>query len=98
MYVEEEDGQPQPSLRAVGESLGRWAMRPLRYAADLVLPPICLNCHEPVADHCKLCARCWLRIDFISAPLCQRLGTPLPYATEEAPLSSAALRREPDFG
>jgi ComF family protein len=94
-----DDGRrPAQSLRAVGESLAGWALRPLRYAADLVLPPICVNCHEPLAAHGKLCARCWQRIDFICAPLCDRLGTPLPYATEEVALSSAALRRTPDFG
>ena len=85
-------------LRAIGASLGKAALGPLRYAADLMLPPICLNCHEPLADHGKLCAKCWQGIDFICTPLCDRLGVPLPYATEEVTLSSAALRRTPEYG
>lgn len=75
------------------------ALSPLRYVADLVLPPICLNCNEPLASHGALCAGCWRRIDFIRAPLCDRLGLPLPYADgDEVTLSAAAMHRTPDYG
>jgi ComF family protein len=94
----QENGVQTPGLKAVAASLRRAVMRPLAYAADLVLPPICVHCHEPIAIHGALCAGCWSQVDFISAPLCDRLGLPLPYATEEVPLSSAALRRSPDYG
>lgn len=97
------DEEMRPSRAAggfapVGRSLAALVLGPLRYAADLVLPPICVNCHQPLADHGRLCARCWQGIDFIRAPLCDRLGVPLPYAAEEVALSSAALRRAPDYG
>lgn len=86
-------------LKAVFASLGGWALGPMRYAVDLMLPPVCLSCHEPIATHAALCARCWLRIDFIREPLCDRLGLPLPYTTgDETTLSTAALRRAPDYG
>jgi ComF family protein len=75
-----------------------WALGPLRYAADLVLPPICLSCHEPLASHGALCAACWQRIDFIRAPLCDRLGLPLPFDSGEVTLSTAAMSRTPDYG
>ncbi len=94
----DESGDEPLSLRAIGASLAGWALAPMRYATDLILPPICLNCHEPIAAHGKLCAACWQQIDFIATPLCDRLGTPLSYATEAVPLSSAALRRSPDYG
>ncbi len=74
---------------------GSWMASNLRYAADLILPPVCLHCHAPLATHGVLCAECWRGIDVIRPPLCDRLGHPLSYATGEVTLSSAALRRPP---
>ena len=79
----------------VSYDLRRWALANLRYAANLVLPPICLHCHAPVADYGVLCAPCWRGIDFITPPVCDRLGVPVPCADEEVVLSSAALRDPP---
>jgi len=98
MVLLQGDGEERGGVRAMISGIASWTQGHLRYAADLVLPPICLNCHEPLASHGALCARCWQRIDFIRAPLCDRLGAPLPYATGEISLSSAALRRTPDYG
>ena len=77
----------------------RWTGGHLRYAADLVLPPVCVYCHEPVASHGVLCADCWRKIEFITPPLCDRLGLPLYYgdATEEPLISAVALRNPPIF-
>lgn len=67
--------------------------------ADLILPPVCVHCHEPIADHRLLCAPCWREIEFITPPLCDRLGTPLSYGGEgERTLSAQALRDPPVFG
>lgn len=74
-----------------------WLHSNLRYAADLILPPVCLHCHKPLAVHGVLCPTCWQGIDFIQPPLCDRLGHPLPYASEANPLSTAALRRPPAY-
>jgi ComF family protein len=99
MSVQGCDGEGKGGLKAVFASLGGWAARPARYALDLMLPPVCLACHEPLAWHGALCAACWQRIDFIREPLCDRLGLPLPYGgAGEVLLSSAALRRTPDYG
>lgn len=98
MALLEDGGEPSAGWRAVGASFGNALLGPLRYAADLMLPPVCVSCHEPLASHGALCAKCWQRVDFIRAPLCDRLGLPLPYSTEEITLSSAALRRSPDYG
>jgi ComF family protein len=67
----------------------------LRYLADLALPPICLSCHDPVDAHNALCPRCWSGLRFIRAPLCDRLGIPLPYDAGDQPVSSTALRHPP---
>ncbi len=76
---------------------GAWMASNLRYAADLVLPPVCLRCHAPLAAHGVLCAVCWRGIDVIRPPLCERLGLPLPYSTGEVTFSSAALRHPPVY-
>ncbi len=66
-------------------------------AADFLLPPVCLGCHKPLGGHDALCARCWRSIEFIRAPLCDRLGIPLPYATGGTIVSAAALADPPHY-
>lgn len=65
--------------------------------ADFLLPPVCLGCHKPLAGHDALCAKCWRSIDFIRAPLCDRLGIPMPFATGGNIVSAAALADPPDY-
>jgi ComF family protein len=68
-----------------------------RLAVDLVLPPVCVVCRAPISSHGLLCGPCFSGIDFIAAPLCQRLGVPLPYDTGEPYLSAAAIAAPPDY-
>jgi ComF family protein len=65
--------------------------------ADLVVPPLCLACHRPVSSHDALCAACWSGIDFIRAPLCDRLGIPLPFDIGGTMISAAAAADPPDY-
>ena len=65
--------------------------------ADLVVPPLCLACHRPVSSHDAICARCWSDIDFIRAPLCDRLGIPLPFDIGGTMISAAAEADPPDY-
>jgi len=83
----------------MSRDLRRWSLHSLQALANLVLPPICVHCHAPVADHGVLCADCWRGIDFITPPLCDRLGLPLAYADPADPVqvSAAALRDPPIF-
>ncbi|MBB4265266.1 ComF family protein [Roseospira visakhapatnamensis] len=50
--------------------------RVLRSLLDLVLPPRCLNCGDLVAEPGALCGACFAAAAFITAPLCDRCGTP----------------------
>ena len=68
-----------------------------RAVADLIVPPVCLACHDPLAVHDALCASCWGQIDFIRAPLCDRLGVPLPFDTGGIMVSAAAVADPPDY-
>jgi ComF family protein len=62
--------------------------------ADVIVPPVCLACHRPLSSHDAICSRCWSDIDFIRAPLCDRLGIPLPFDVG-APMISAAAAADP---
>lgn len=81
--------------------LARWHRRSgphLRRLLDIVTPPVCLACHEPLATHHTLCPACWRGIDFVRAPLCDRLGIPLPYDAGTGTLSAAAVAAPPLYG
>lgn len=69
----------------------------LRAAADLVVPPVCLACHRPLAAQTAVCAVCWTEIDFIRPPLCDRLGIPLPFDVGEGAVSAAAVADPPEY-
>ncbi len=64
---------------------------------DFLFPPVCAVCDGPVAQSHALCADCWRKIEFITAPLCPVLG--LPFAVDLGPdaVSAAALAKPPPF-
>lgn len=68
-----------------------------RAIADMIVPPVCLGCHAPLMAHDCLCAPCWGGIEFIRAPLCDRLGIPLPYDIGGVMISAAAAADPPDY-
>jgi len=51
-------------------------------ALDLLLPPRCAACDEAVSVQGQLCAACFGRTNFISAPLCVRCGVPFASAEQ----------------
>jgi ComF family protein len=82
---------------AVGTRAARMVRVLARRVGDVIVPPVCLSCHGALADHDTLCARCWSQIDFIRAPLCDRLGIPLNFDTGGAMVSAAALADPPVY-
>ena len=42
----------------------------------MILPPRCICCGNVLSEHNGLCAECFNKIKFISAPLCQSCGRP----------------------
>ncbi len=50
-----------------------------RRVMDVLLPPRCLSCGTIVGADGSLCAECWSKIDFISAPCCVRCGVPFAF-------------------
>ena len=66
--------------------------------ADLLLPPVCIVCRTRIGNHGLVCGACFAEIDFIAAPLCERLGVPLPYETGDGPnLSASAIANPPAY-
>ena len=65
---------------------------------DILVPPLCLACHTPMAGHDTLCPECWRQIDFIRPPLCHRLGLPLAYDAGAGTLSALAIAEPPVYG
>ena len=53
-----------------------------RVALDLLLPPRCAACDEPVGAQGHLCAACFGKTNFVSAPLCVRCGVPFASAEQ----------------
>jgi ComF family protein len=66
-------------------------------AADVVVPPVCLGCQTALAGHDALCPGCWRNIRFIRAPLCDRLGIPLPFDPGGPVISAAAAANPPAY-
>lgn len=54
--------------------------RMARSALDLILPPACLGCGEPVSDPQALCPACFGKTDFLGDPACVQCGHPFELA------------------
>lgn len=48
---------------------------------NILLPPRCIKCGKILSEKNGLCAECFSKITFISAPLCQRCGRPFANST-----------------
>ena len=66
-------------------------------AFRLLVPEVCLVCRTRVDADGTLCAECWRGIDFIRAPLCDRLGIPMPFDMGGRNISAAALAKPPVY-
>jgi len=77
------------------DALGQGVRALLSGLADLAVPPLCPVCDRLVAGRVALCPRCWRAMGWIERPLCERLGTPLPFDTGGPQISPAALAEPP---
>lgn len=78
-----------PGVRALRSAAG--------FVLGMVLPPRCLCCGVTVADAGALCAECWPRLAFISAPFCDGCGFPFAYDPGPGILCGACIREPPPF-
>ncbi|WMS42846.1 ComF family protein [Acuticoccus sp. MNP-M23] len=57
----------------------RWLGVVARKSLDVLVPPLCLSCRRPLAQPRALCGGCWRQLTLVGAPICDIMGTPLPY-------------------
>lgn len=60
------------------------------------MPPHCLTCDAGVEAQGTLCAACFGRLSFVTAPLCDRCGVPLAHAGQ-GPVCPSCTARAPAF-
>jgi len=62
-------------------------------AADVLYPPVCLECRVDLATPRTLCPACWAQATFLASPVCDRCGAPAPdvAGTEDAPFCDHCL-------
>ncbi len=47
-------------------------------AFSLIYPAQCVGCGKPVEDSHGLCGKCWAETPFVTGPVCDKCGAPLP--------------------
>ena len=98
---DERQSLPDASRAARMKRAGGMALAALRSGGEralrLVYPPSCVACGKATADPHGLCAACWGGLGLIAAPVCERLGSPLPVDHGGPLLSLAAMADPPVF-
>lgn len=74
------------------------AQRLWRGLTDLVAPPHCLSCHQPVSEPASLCALCWAKLRQIDEPVCEVRGFPFAYDRGPGSVSEEARAAPPQWG
>ncbi len=54
----------------------------MQSALHVLYPSQCVSCGEPLAEDFGLCGACWTKTPFISGPVCDTCGAPLPGEAE----------------
>jgi ComF family protein len=81
----------------MGAGLQTGLQRVGREVVDLLFPPLCVLCREPVGAADSLCPACWNGLQFIDAPICERCGLPFEIDAGPGTVCAACLAEPPDF-
>jgi len=68
-----------------------------RRVLDLVYPPLCIVCREPVLDPDSLCPECWKALHFLDGPVCSVCGLPFDFDPIEETACAACIAHPPAF-
>lgn len=65
--------------------------------ADLLFPPLCIACREPLGQGQGFCGSCWSKVTFLDGPMCECCG--LPFGVDPGPGArcAACLAKPPSF-
>ncbi len=64
---------------------------------DVLLPPVCPVCGEPVYENTTLCPKCFGALHFITDPCCRVCGRPFPFDMLGDPVCANCLSSTPLF-
>jgi ComF family protein len=64
---------------------------------DLLFPPLCVSCREPLGGGHGFCAACWGGIAFLDGPMCDCCGLPFEFDPGAGTRCAACLARPPAF-
>jgi ComF family protein len=64
---------------------------------DLLFPPLCIACREPLGAGHGFCAACWGRIAFLDGPMCDCCGLPFGVDPGEGTRCAACLAKPPAY-
>jgi ComF family protein len=86
----------QSGAGATMKAVWSWE-RVKRDALDLVMPPLCLSCHERTGEPQSLCSSCWSQLSFIEKPRCPLWGEPFAFDAGAELVSARALQSPPQW-
>jgi len=72
---------------------GLWKSR----LADILFPPLCMSCREPLGSGQGFCPACWSRIAFLDGPMCDCCGVPFDVDPGEDMRCAACLAAPPAY-
>lgn len=64
---------------------------------DLLFPPLCISCGDPLGGGRGFCATCWGEIHFLDGPMCDCCGLPFAFDAGEAMRCAACLADPPAY-
>jgi ComF family protein len=68
-----------------------------RGVLDVIYPPLCIVCREPVQDPDSLCPECWKALHFLDGPVCKVCGLPFDFDPIEETECAACMAQPPAF-
>ena len=64
---------------------------------DVLIPPVCTLCNEPVSENATLCPECFSKLRFITKPHCKICGRPFEFSVSEETICAECLVSQPLF-
>ena len=64
---------------------------------DILFPPLCIGCGEPLGTGGGFCPACWSGITFLDGPSCDCCGLPFAFDPGPGTLCGSCLARPPSF-
>ena len=67
------------------------------FILDYILPFKCLSCNELVVSANSFCPKCWVELNFITKPFCNKCGRSMPFTVEKDSSCLKCIKQSPSF-